>query len=77
MNLRLLEKGNFGAFFRRYNNLVFGVITSLSSKMHALFFYKVVQNVFIFFFLLAAQFVAMASLLKYAFQMYYTYAAIL
>lgn len=34
-------------------------------------------NVFIFFFLLAAQFVAMASLLKYAFQMDYTYAAIL
>lgn len=34
-------------------------------------------NVFIFFFLLAAQFVAMASLLKYAFQMDYSYAAIL
>lgn len=34
-------------------------------------------NVFIFFFLLAAQFVAMASLLKYAFEMDYTYAAIL
>lgn len=34
-------------------------------------------NVFIFFFLLAAQFVAMASLLKYAFAMDYTYAAIL
>jgi SSS family solute:Na+ symporter len=33
-------------------------------------------NVFIFFFLLAAQFVAMASLLKFAFEMEYTYAAI-
>jgi len=34
-------------------------------------------NVFIFFFLLAAQFVAMASLLKYAFDVEYTYAAII
>ncbi|NOR87190.1 MAG: hypothetical protein GQ527_06240 [Bacteroidales bacterium] len=34
-------------------------------------------NVFIFFFLLAAQFVAMASLLKYAFNVDYTYAAII
>jgi len=34
-------------------------------------------NVFIFFFLLAAQFVAMASLLKFAFNVDYTYAAII
>ena len=34
-------------------------------------------NVFIFFFLLAAQFVAMASLLKFAFQMDYTIAAVI
>jgi len=34
-------------------------------------------NIFIFFFLLAAQFVAMASLLKYAFNVEYTYAAII
>lgn len=34
-------------------------------------------NVFIFFFLLAAQFVAMASLLKFAFDVDYTYAAII
>ncbi len=34
-------------------------------------------NIFIFFFLLAAQFVAMASLLKFAFEVDYTYAAII
>jgi SSS family solute:Na+ symporter len=34
-------------------------------------------NVFIFFFLLAAQFVAMASLLKFAFEVEYVYAAII
>ena len=42
MNCRALERGDLGASFEPYSNLVRGVVASLSLKMYDLFFYKVV-----------------------------------
>lgn len=53
--------------------------TEDSDRKHARYFSSVVSgvNIFIFFFLLAAQFVGMASLLKYSFDLGYQSAAII
>ena len=42
MNRRALERGDLGASFEPYSNLVRGVVASLSLKMYSLFFYIVV-----------------------------------